>query len=56
MKISYNPEADVLKVFFQESVVEKSDREQPDRILNYDKHGNLVTIEILNASQQVANP
>lgn len=56
MKISYNPEADVLKVFFQDSAVETSDREQPDRILNYDKHGNLVTIEILNASQQVANP
>ncbi|MBP0029985.1 DUF2283 domain-containing protein [Roseofilum sp. Guam] len=56
MKISYNPEADVLKVFFQDSAVEKSDREQPDTILNYDKHGNLVTIEILNAREQVENP
>lgn len=55
MKISYNPEADVLKVFFQDSAVEKSDREQPDRILNYDKQGNLVTIEILNAREQVEN-
>ena len=48
MKITYNPEADVLKLFFQEGAVEKSDREQPDRILNYDKDGNLVTIEFLN--------
>lgn len=56
MKISYNPEADILKVFFQESAVEKSDREQPDRILDYDKHGNLVRIEILNARKRVANP
>lgn len=56
MKISYNPEADILKVFFQESAVEKSDREQPDRILDYDKYGNLVRIEILNARKRVANP
>ena len=56
MKISYNPEADILKVFFQESAVEKSDREQPDRILDYDKHGNLVRSEILNARKRVANP
>lgn len=56
MKISYNPEADILKVFFQESAVEESDRSQPDRILNYDKHGNLVTIEILNDRERVVNP
>jgi uncharacterized protein YuzE len=56
MKISYNPEADILKIFFQETAVEKSDRQQPDRILAYDKNGNLVTLEILNASQRVANP
>lgn len=49
MKISYNPAADVLKIFFQESAVEQSDREQPDRILDYDKYGNLVKIEISNA-------
>lgn len=48
MKITYNPEADVLKIFFQEGAVEKSDREQTNRILNYDKHGQLLTIEFLN--------
>ena len=56
MRISYNPEADILKVVFQESAVEKSDRSQPDRILDYDKHGNLVAIAILNAQERVANP
>lgn len=55
MKITYNPEADVLKIFFQEGAVEKSDREQTDRIL-YDKDGNLVKIEISNARSRVANP
>ncbi|MCT7971443.1 DUF2283 domain-containing protein [Laspinema olomoucense] len=56
MKISYNPETDVLNIYFQESPVEKREREQPDRILDYDKNGNLVRLEILNASQRVANP
>jgi uncharacterized protein YuzE len=56
MKISYNPETDVLNIYFQESPVEKREREQPDRILDYDKNGNLVRLEILNASQGVANP
>ncbi|MCT7960724.1 DUF2283 domain-containing protein [Laspinema sp. D1] len=56
MKISYNPETDVLNIYFQESPVEKREREQPDRILDYDKNGNLVRLKILNASQRVSNP
>ncbi|MBO0352328.1 DUF2283 domain-containing protein [Phormidium pseudopriestleyi FRX01] len=56
MKISYNPETDVLNIYFQESPVEKREREKPDRILDYDKNGNLVRLEILNASQGVTNP
>ncbi|MEB3827894.1 DUF2283 domain-containing protein [Phormidium sp. CCY1219] len=55
MKISYNPETDVLNIYFQDTPVEKRDREQPERILDYDKNGNLVRLEILNASQRIAN-
>jgi uncharacterized protein YuzE len=56
MKISYDPEVDVLSVLLNDRPIEESDEERPGLILDYDADGNVVGIEVLNASMRVDNP
>jgi uncharacterized protein YuzE len=56
MKISYDPEVDVLSVLFNDNPIEESDEERPGLILDFDADGNVVGLEVLNASMRVDNP
>ena len=56
MKVTYDPEVDVLRILFRDVPIEESDEDKPGVILDYDKDGNVVGMEVLNASQRVANP
>jgi len=56
MKITYDPEVDVLRIIFSNAPIEESDEEKPGVILDFDKGGNIVGMEILNASQRMENP
>ena len=56
MKISYDPEVDILRVLFNTRPIEESDEQRPGLILDYDSDGNVVGIELLNASERVENP
>jgi uncharacterized protein YuzE len=56
MKIRYDPEVDVLSIVFNDVPVEESDEEKPGLILDYDKTGNIVGVEILDASKRIENP
>jgi uncharacterized protein YuzE len=56
MKVIYDPEVDVLRILFRDAPVEESDEDKPGIILDYDKDGNVVGLEVLNASQRVENP
>ena len=56
MKVIYDPEVDVLRILLTEAPIEESDEEKPGVILDYDKDGNMVGLEILNASQRITNP
>ena len=56
MKITYDPEVDVLRIIFSEASIEESDEEKPGIILDFDKEGNIVGMEILDASRRMENP
>jgi uncharacterized protein YuzE len=56
MKVVYDRETDILTIIFTETVVAESDEDKPGVILDYDVNGNLVSLEILDASQRVNVP
>lgn len=56
MKVIYDPETDVLRILFSAAPIQESDEDKPGVILDYDGGGNLVGMEILNASQRMENP
>jgi len=56
MKVTYDPQVDVLRIIFRDAPIEESDEDKPGMILDYDKDGNVIGIELLNASQRVENP
>ena len=56
MKVQYDQEVDVLTIQLSNAPVEESDQDKPGVILDYDKDGNIVGLEILNASKQIENP
>ena len=56
MKVTYDSEVDVLRVLFSDAHIQESDEDKPGVILDYDAAGNVVGLEILNASQRVDNP
>jgi uncharacterized protein YuzE len=56
MKIRYDREADVIYIAFINEPVTDSDEQKPGIIFDYSLKGNLAGIEILNASQLMAEP
>jgi len=55
MKITYDPGVDVLRVLFNNAPIEESDEDRPGMIVDYDKYGNIVGLEILDASKRMEN-
>ena len=56
MKVIYDPEVDVLRILFSSAPIEESDEDKPGVILDYDKEGNVVGMEIMDASRRTENP
>jgi uncharacterized protein YuzE len=56
MKVTYDPEVDVLRILFSNAPIEESDEDKPGVIIDYDKDGNIVGMEILDASKRMDIP
>lgn len=55
MKITYDSEVDVMRIIFNKVPIEESDEAKPGLIVDYDKKGNIVGLEILEASKRMDN-
>jgi uncharacterized protein YuzE len=55
MKVTYDLNTDTLVVVLRsDTAVAESDETRPGVVLDYDDQGNLVSLEILDASQRVS--
>ena len=55
MKATYDARTDTLSIILRPyAEVAESDEDKPGIVLDYDEAGNLVSLEILDASQRVA--
>ncbi|MDD5095201.1 MAG: DUF2283 domain-containing protein [Dehalococcoidia bacterium] len=56
MKVTYDPKTDTLSMILKERTpVAESDEDKPGVILDYDDAGNLISLEILDASSRVSD-
>jgi uncharacterized protein YuzE len=56
MKVKYDKEVDVMYISFSKNKIAESDENKKGVILDYDKDGSIVGIEILDASKRMTNP
>ncbi len=56
MKVNYDAATDTLTVILREAPVAESDEDKSGVILDYDHSGDLISIEVLDASQRVEEP
>ena len=56
MKVIYDRDTDTITIIFADTPIAESDEDKPGTILDYDAAGNLVSMEILDASRRVKAP
>jgi uncharacterized protein YuzE len=56
VKVIYDKETDTLSIILRNGKVSESDEVREGLILDYDKTGKLLSMEILDASEQVRGP
>ena len=56
MKVVYDQETDVLRILLSDSPIEESDEDKPGVVIDYDSDGNIVGLEVLDASKRMKDP
>jgi len=56
MRVIYDIQTDTLTIILSEAPVAESDEDRSGIILDYDADGNVVSLEILDASRWVVQP
>ena len=56
MKVIFDPETDTMNLIFRNDAISESDEIKKGIILDYNKDGKIVSMEILDASDQITEP
>ncbi|MBX7135246.1 MAG: DUF2283 domain-containing protein [Fimbriimonadaceae bacterium] len=56
MKVTYDADVDVLRIRLTSTAVFESNEDKPGVILDYDEAGNIIGLEILDASKRMEAP
>jgi uncharacterized protein YuzE len=56
MRVIFDPETDTLSLIFREDKIVESDEIREGIIIDYNKDGKFVSMEILDASEQISEP
>jgi uncharacterized protein YuzE len=56
MRVTFSAQTDTVTIVLNENPVSESDEEKPGVIIDYDQDGNIVALEILDASKRVLQP
>ena len=56
MKVIFDPETDTLSIIFRDDKISESDEIREGIIIDYSKDGKIVSMEIMDASEQVSEP
>jgi len=56
MRVVYDRRTDTLTIILNDTPVVESDEDKPGVILDYDAGGNIVSMEVLDASRRVLQP
>ena len=56
MKVIYDPDSDTLDIIFKEESPVESDELREGIIIDYNENGQILSIEILDASKHISEP
>ena len=56
MRVIFDPETDTLSLIFRDDKIAESDEVKEGIIIDYSKEGKIVSMEILDASEQISEP
>jgi len=56
VKIKYDKQVDILRIRWGDAPIEESAESEPGVIVDYDEDGNIIGLEILNATELTTNP
>jgi len=56
MRIIFDPETNTLNLIFREEKIAESDEIKEGIIIDYSKDGKIISMEILDASEQIFEP
>lgn len=56
MKVIFDPETDTMSLIFREERIAESDEVREGVIIDYSEDGKVVSMEILDASEQISEP
>lgn len=53
MNIEYDAKADIFRILLNDMPIEESDEVEPGVIVDYDAAGNIIGVEVLDASKRI---